>query len=75
MRISGQVIGAPTMTATRRSVIFSADGSDARADVLGQRVQVVVRDEAVGEGRAGDTGGVRYGRSRGAPPFGQTGRA
>src|SRR5687767_10692304 len=30
MRISGQVIGAPTTTATRRSVILSAEGSEAR---------------------------------------------
>ena len=30
MRMSGHVIGAPTTTAKRRSVIFSADGSDAR---------------------------------------------
>ena len=30
MRMSGHVIGAPTTTANRRSVIFSADGSEAR---------------------------------------------
>ena len=30
MRMIGQVIGAPTTTAKRRSVIFSADGSDER---------------------------------------------
>ena len=30
MRMIGHVIGALTTTATRRSVIFSADGSDAR---------------------------------------------
>src|SRR6478672_12659364 len=30
MRISGHVIGALTTTAIRRSVIFSAEGSDAR---------------------------------------------
>src|SRR3954467_3927107 len=29
MRISGQIIGAPVTTATRRSVIFSSDGFDA----------------------------------------------
>src|SRR5258708_30147757 len=30
MRINGHVIGAPATTAVRRSVILSADGSDAR---------------------------------------------
>ena len=30
MRMSGHVIGAPTTTAKRRSVIFSADGSEER---------------------------------------------
>ena len=59
MRISGQIIGAPVTTATRRSVIFSSDGFDARAHVLRERVEIVVGDEAVGEGRAGGAGGER----------------
>src|SRR5919109_1101157 len=34
MRMIGHVIGAPAITATRRSVIFSADGSDARLTLV-----------------------------------------
>jgi hypothetical protein len=73
IRISGQIIGAPATTATRRSVIFSPTASTPCAR-SGERVEIVVSDEAVGEDRAGGAGGRGDERSHGAPPREQTAR-